>query len=403
MAEAPSPMRERPPGRDELEWSTRRKVQVIIGSVGVVLLLAVLIYAVPALLTKPAGVVAAPAAQEQILQVPAEGPGPDPFSADTAAPPGPPVVGVAFPTAAGGSSGVTSMPGDTASLYAGVPNSPGCDPARLSSYLGGDASRAAAWAQAQAISLSEVAPFIAALTPVLLRSDTRVTEYAWQGGRTVARQSVLQAGTVVLVDEQGQPRVRAASGNPLRPPVPVPPVPLYTGTSWEGFSPRGLVDIEPARGPVDHFVLYDLATGQTFVRPTGSLGAADVLAVTTPHPAAPPPPAPVPAPLAVVSASPTRESDDSDGHDDSDHHGDSDDHGDSDHWSHHDDGRDHDGRDHDGRDHDGHDHDGHDHDGHDGGGHHDGDDHHGGSGGPHGHGGDRHGGGDGGGHGGGHR
>jgi hypothetical protein len=61
--EAPRSERERPPSREDLEWSTRRKIQVILGSVGVVALLAVLSYAVPAVLKKPASVVAAPAAQ----------------------------------------------------------------------------------------------------------------------------------------------------------------------------------------------------------------------------------------------------------------------------------------------------------------------------------------------------
>ncbi|MDT7609915.1 MAG: hypothetical protein QOG96_4418 [Pseudonocardiales bacterium] len=376
MGEAPRSERERPPSREDLEWSTRRKIQVILGSVGVVVLLAVLCYAVPALLKKPAGVVAAPAAQGQILQLPADAPGADPFSPSVAAPLAAPAVGVASTTAAEGGSGVNSALGDTASLYAGTAGSPGSEPARLVSYLQGDPSKAGAWAQVQGIPSSNITSFISALTPVLLRSDTRVTDYAWQNGQSVARQSVLQAGTAVLVDAQGQPRVRAASGNPLLPPVPVPPVPLYSGTSWEGFSPRNLVVVEPAPSPVDHFVLFDLATGQTFVRPAGTLGTQDVVSATVPHPAAPSPPAPVPAPVAVVAASPTEESDNSHDSDDSDDSGDSDDH-----WSHHDHDGDGGGGHHDG---DGH-HDGHHDDGHGG---HDGPGRH--------HGGHRHGGGDGG-------
>ena len=38
-------------------------------------------------------------------------------------------------------------------------------------------------------------------------------------GRAVATQAILQAGTVVLVDDRGLPRVRCASGSPLLPPI----------------------------------------------------------------------------------------------------------------------------------------------------------------------------------------
>ncbi|PZT71125.1 hypothetical protein DN402_02310 [Streptomyces sp. SW4] len=49
----------------------------------------------------------------------------------------------------------------------------------------------------------------------MLRADTRVTGHGLRGGRPVGGQAVLQAGTAVLVDDRGVPRVRCAGGNPL--------------------------------------------------------------------------------------------------------------------------------------------------------------------------------------------
>lgn len=51
---------------------------------------------------------------------------------------------------------------------------------------------------------------------------------------------MLQAGTAVLVDAEGTPRVRCKCGNPLAPPEPVEGTPKYTGTPWPDFNPQAL-------------------------------------------------------------------------------------------------------------------------------------------------------------------
>ena len=61
----------------------------------------------------------------------------------------------------------------------------------------------------------QVGPFLGSLTPVTLRTDTAVTNHGFRDGSATAFQSVLQAGTGVLVDAQGLPRVRCYCGNPL--------------------------------------------------------------------------------------------------------------------------------------------------------------------------------------------
>ncbi|MGH3907098.1 MAG: DUF6777 domain-containing protein, partial [Pseudonocardiaceae bacterium] len=42
--------------------------------------------------------------------------------------------------------------------------------------------------------------------------DTRVTNHGYRDGKATDRQAVLQAGTAVLVDEKGRPRVKCGCG-----------------------------------------------------------------------------------------------------------------------------------------------------------------------------------------------
>ena len=64
-----------------------------------------------------------------------------------------------------------------------------------------------------------MARYIRELRPVTLTRDTRVTNHSFVDGRAVAFQSILQAGTAVLVDKDGVPVVRCRCGNPLLEPV----------------------------------------------------------------------------------------------------------------------------------------------------------------------------------------
>jgi len=60
-----------------------------------------------------------------------------------------------------------------------------------------------------------VTDFIRKLRPVTLTRDTRVTNHSFVDGQAVEFQSILQAGTAVLVDEDGVPVARCRCGNPL--------------------------------------------------------------------------------------------------------------------------------------------------------------------------------------------
>ncbi|MFI9323073.1 DUF6777 domain-containing protein [Kitasatospora aureofaciens] len=182
---------------------------------------------------------------------------------------------------------------------------PSCDTERLIGMVSsGDTGRA--WASAAGIEQSAIPSYLRSLTSAYLRVDTRVTNHSYKSGAVVEFQSVLQAGTAVLVDAQGVPRVRCACGNPLKPPMLVSNA-KYTGKAWTGFEPSTLIVVVPAPQPVPEIVLVNVETGGWFARLTGR---ADVVDKRVDQPRGPlvpgiPPPAPwkPTGPAATASAS----------------------------------------------------------------------------------------------------
>jgi hypothetical protein len=170
-------------------------------------------------------------------------------------------------------NGLITAKGDAAGLYAGTRNVPSCNGPALVSSLEKDPAKAKPWADAVKIQTTEIKPFVATLTSVNLRVDTRVTEYQLRGGKAVPKQSVLQAGTAVMLDRTGFPRVRCLSGNPLAEPQAVSGTPSYAGTRWPRFSPQTIVVVQPAAATTP-FILIDSPTGSIFLRIPG--GIADV-------------------------------------------------------------------------------------------------------------------------------
>src|SRR6202035_2393805 len=126
------------------------------------------------------------------------------------------------------------------------------------------------------LTTAQIPDYVKELTPVILREDTRVTNHGFLNGGPTTLQSVLQAGTAVMVDAYGVPRVRCACGNPLSPPIPVPEAPSYTGAAWPGFSPPMVVVIVPPPTIINVFTLVSIADpSQAFDRPARTLGPAD--------------------------------------------------------------------------------------------------------------------------------
>ena len=108
---------------------------------------------------------------------------------------------------------------------------------------------------------------------MVLRSDTAVTNHGFSNGRATTIPAVLQAGTAVLVDEYGIPRVKCYCGNPLT--EPQQKKVTYTGTPWTDFRPAGITYVDPSPKVIVIIVLVDPATNDGFGRPVGTNGEDD--------------------------------------------------------------------------------------------------------------------------------
>jgi hypothetical protein len=158
-----------------------------------------------------------------------------------------------------------------------------CDPTKLVTFLQENEAKAKAWANTLGVAVSEIPTYVSSLTSVLLRADTRVTNHGFDNGNATAVQSVLEAGTAVLVDHFGVPRVKCFCGNPLVEPEPVKTNPSYTGPQWQGFQPSVVQVVTPAPQPVTVIVVVDVKTGEPFGRPVGTDGGGDVNATLPPR------------------------------------------------------------------------------------------------------------------------
>ncbi|WP_448640458.1 DUF6777 domain-containing protein [Geodermatophilus sp. URMC 63] len=183
--------------------------------------------------------------------------------------PGP---GAGTPVAAPGGA----VTGDVPGLYGGGGEEV-CDAAGMVAFLAEHPDRGAAWAGVEDVPTEEIDDYLATLTPVVLRFDTAVTNHGFADGRATPFQSVLQAGTAVLVDDAGVPQVRCVCGNPLGPPA-ARPSPEYRGDPWPGFALDTVVVVESSPAPVPAFVLVDDATGAVATRPVGTAGDVDSVA-----------------------------------------------------------------------------------------------------------------------------
>ncbi|HLJ07472.1 MAG TPA: discoidin domain-containing protein, partial [Acidimicrobiia bacterium] len=211
---------------------------------------------------------------------------------------------------------VQGQSGAAVGLYGGTRDQASCNPAQMVAFLQQDPAKAGAWVAAlnsdptlrwsggTQLTVADIPQYVAELTPVILREDTRVTNHGYANGAPTTLQSVLQAGTAVMVDAYGIPRVRCACGNPLDPPIPVDVAPTYTGDAWPAFTPPAVVVVEPPPTIINVFTLVDLNNpADGFTRPVGTSGASDGPDVVLP---APPPGASLaaasPSPSTVVAA-----------------------------------------------------------------------------------------------------
>ncbi|MFI9586732.1 DUF6777 domain-containing protein [Streptomyces sp. NPDC052236] len=205
----------------------------------------------------------------ELLLEAASSAGPDPYTESSARQSSPPLAPPALANVARGVAG--SAPG----LYGGTRNASSCGVEKQISSLTAEPVKARVFASVQGIEVAAVPGYLRSLTPVQLRLDTRVTNHGYRNGAPTRYQAVLQAGTAVLVDGGGEPRVRCACGNPLLPPVAVKGTPRRTGDSWPGYRSANAVLVTPAPAVVEEFILFDRDSGDWFARHRGDTGADD--------------------------------------------------------------------------------------------------------------------------------
>ena len=215
-----------------------------------------------------------PAAASELVLEAVDEPGADPFTADLVAT-DVPIEPVSAGGEASGETTVTGERGTKPGLYGGTRELGVCDPAELVSFLTDNPEKGEAWATVHGITVAEIGTFVSELTPMTLLRDTRVTNHGFAGGVATPKQSVLQAGTAVLVDDLGVPRAKCNCGNPLLEPEALSGSIERVGTPWPGFDPNALVAVSPGADDVTDFVLTDIEGGAPFRRPVGTTGAED--------------------------------------------------------------------------------------------------------------------------------
>ncbi len=206
------------------------------------------------------------ASATEVYTEPISTPGADPFA---------PAVGTDEQIPAVQANG--TYEGNHVGLYGGTLNQSSCDKQQLVVFLQQNPDKAAAWAGVVGISTTQISTYIAGLTPVILRSDTLVTNHGYANGQATVIPAVLQAGTAVLIDDKGFPVTKCYCGNPLTPPTFYTPQwqPRYSGPTWPGFSGTSITIIQSTTVIIDTFVLVDPRTRQPFDRPRGTDGAQD--------------------------------------------------------------------------------------------------------------------------------
>ncbi|MDX3308802.1 DUF6777 domain-containing protein [Streptomyces sp. NPDC054884] len=193
----------------------------------------------------------------EVFMQPAGEVGPDPVTKTSTTRASVPPATVAPSGSAPAGNTVPAVRGGEPGLYGGTRNVASCDVEQQIKALQQAPDKNKAFASVARVEPSGVPAYLRSLTSVQLRLDTRVTNHGYRDGGATTYQAVLQAGTAVLVDRHGVPRVRCACGNPLTPPVAQQSGYRRTGRSWPAYSPATTVTVMPSATVIKEFVLYD--------------------------------------------------------------------------------------------------------------------------------------------------
>lgn len=218
------------------------------------------------------------ATSDPLTLVAAGSAGPNPFTESTQQDPAPPASSAVTKKSAelraslakAQGTGTPVAGGSTPGLYGGSGDAQVCDPQKLVAFLAGAPAKAAAWARVLGITPAKVGTYVAGLTPVVLGSDTLVQNHGYRSGAATSFPAILQAGTAVLVDATGTPRVKCNCGNPLTEPQPLSVSSAATiGQAWPGYRAGSVILVTPARAS-GSLPLVDLTTGRVYHQPVGA-------------------------------------------------------------------------------------------------------------------------------------
>lgn len=194
-----------------------------------------------------------------------------------------------------------------AAVYGGSSNMQVCDVQKFVDFMGKNPAQAQAWvtalnadpslvSQTGKLTAADIPNYVQTLVPVVLLSDVLVTNHDFVNQKPVPYQSVLQAGTAVLSDMWGVPRLQCYCGNPLTLPPGAVTTASYVGTPWVGFNPGNVTNLSAPAQPVTSLTVANLSSPGSMLQLTpGSTPAA------TPSPTAPTTPSPSPSPTAPAA------------------------------------------------------------------------------------------------------
>lgn len=213
---------------------------------------------------------------EDVLLQPVAEPGPGPFTKSTArAAPSPSATRSPQESEGSATRTVHRVSGAVPGLYGGVRSEASCDVEQQTRLLTADQDEARAFAEEAGIEAVQIPGYLRSLTSVTLRADTQVTDHGYSAGSTTAFQAVLQAGTAVLVDSRGLPRVRCAGGNPLDRPVIAKGQVTHRGERWPGYDPARILAVDPGVKPVGSLIIVNTADNTWIERTAGDDGKRD--------------------------------------------------------------------------------------------------------------------------------
>jgi hypothetical protein len=215
-----------------------------------------------------------PIGEGEVLLEPINAPVPNQFTERTTTGTEPTVQTAAMP--AGVPARATSggqVNGNAPGLYGGTGNVAVCDRDQLIAFLEANPAKARAFAGVLGITSSQIRDYVNSLTPVVLTTDTLVLNHGYSNGKATPRNAVLQAGTAVLIDKYGIPRVKCNCGNPLLPPT-ITKAARIRGTRWPGFQTTKVTKVTSAE-VVNIFVIVNVTTGELTDRPAGTDGTQD--------------------------------------------------------------------------------------------------------------------------------